>query len=1107
MSDNSVQNDQENRYANNKFQSSPTRSLYSHDVHSIKDRILQETQETVKTNTDFNSNPLRSIQIYLKQIEDTSQDDKNFDNQELQKRSDKGDKQNLLNQISPSTFATKDISYRIVNEILNTQNPNRSHFKAKPVSRKAENNNHSSPVAESNENAIKLFKNTVFKDEKNVFDENEELKSLQDKIDEITQKLQTKKQQLEENKKHYDAENNDVEKTDRILKEKQSCLQETFHGNSSKNLLNEKSNFNIYKDKLKQLRADLQFYEGEILKLKNTIEKQERDTFNIEQKVSKGFIAQIQDLEDAIISIESQKLGIYSKLSEAMMTHNQKLEQKAMLKEDLSSRLLQRADLVAQREDLEQLVETVKIVSQIEFEFSKIALKYQEQINEIDQRIQELKYKEDSLKQDLKKVECIEQKKNQNCTQTRAKDIQWENLKKLENLLEEKLKEMDIPFWKQFEKVCDEEHQNFEKEGEEDNQKINQKLKILTLKVWEDEIITLIKENIIQKDQPNEIDDQQIISINDIIKWKNKAETEEFLKLYSEYFLKIQETINEDEKNIKENEPFDFEDLKVNLSQIQHEIQDTLNQKEMLYNDFLQRKEEMEQEYLKEIEGTGLIFNMDENVQDKSRDFLKSLEVHRDKVLDQLMNLQMELNYFEETIKNNTEVVDEKILPLIHDLLPEIEEGSVLISALKKQQILLLETEDEVTGQLNYILEQRDQKILRIKEKHKFPSVYSTKELVDMKKIFEAKAEPLREEISNLEHRIIENDKISTVVLIEQRKLQKELNQVDQELMKIHTIRKPIISNMKTQIESVDKEIRDLEKFIEQLEIHKLTLEQRFIEKNYLSQESYQNNILLVNPPKEKYFTSNFDRKDLNEMNNQSGFEEIQKEKNYEPLDFATQQIQGFRDEEISSQKLDLSPINRSPESSEDQSKNLKKHDICELKDFSQSFPVKDFVSTINCFSPVDFKDFEGSHQNKIRTPQRKALNREKGEESQKDETSYLRNYKKKLIQKHVHSKANLDQNKNAILETRTKSLPQPFYSAFTNSKNDAPVVFAKYTSPKEFDVNLKFTNDAYGKNYLNTQNATKYQNLKDFKSQSKHLNPLNTVMTKKFYKFNSKTK
>jgi len=49
-------------------------------------------------------------------------------------------------------------------------------------------------------------------------------------------------------------------------------------------------------------------------------------------------------------------------------------------------------------------------------------------------------------------------------------------------------------------------------------------------------------------------------------------------------------------------------------------------------------------------------------------------------------------------------------------LLPAIEEGSVLILALKRQQILLLETEDEVTGQLNYVLEQRENKIRQIKE-------------------------------------------------------------------------------------------------------------------------------------------------------------------------------------------------------------------------------------------------------------------------------------------------------------------------------------------------------------------------------------------------------
>lgn len=81
-----------------------------------------------------------------------------------------------------------------------------------------------------------------------------------------------------------------------------------------------------------------------------------------------------------------------------------------------------------------------------------------------------------------------------------------------------------------------------------------------------------------------------------------------------------------------------------------------------------------------------------------------------------MKNLQTELDYFEETIKNNTEAVDEKILPLIQDLLPSIEEGSVLITALKRQQILLLETEDEVSGQLNYVLEQRDKRIRRIKE-------------------------------------------------------------------------------------------------------------------------------------------------------------------------------------------------------------------------------------------------------------------------------------------------------------------------------------------------------------------------------------------------------
>lgn len=39
--------------------------------------------------------------------------------------------------------------------------------------------------------------------------------------------------------------------------------------------------------------------------------------------------------------------------------------------------------------------------------------------------------------------------------------------------------------------------------------------------------------------------------------------------------------------------------------------------------------------------------------------------------------------------------------------------------------------------------------------------------MVEIKRMFEIKVEPLREEISKLEHQIIENDKISTEVLME----------------------------------------------------------------------------------------------------------------------------------------------------------------------------------------------------------------------------------------------------------------------------------------------------------------------------------------------------
>lgn len=71
------------------------------------------------------------------------------------------------------------------------------------------------------------------------------------------------------------------------------------------------------------MKAELHQTESEIHKLKEVIEKQERDRLDIKQRISSGFDQQIQDFEEAIMSIEEQKLGIYNKLNEAVAVHNQ----------------------------------------------------------------------------------------------------------------------------------------------------------------------------------------------------------------------------------------------------------------------------------------------------------------------------------------------------------------------------------------------------------------------------------------------------------------------------------------------------------------------------------------------------------------------------------------------------------------------------------------------------------------------------------------------------------------------------------------------------------------------------------------------------------------
>ena len=56
-------------------------------------------------------------------------------------------------------------------------------------------------------------------------------------------------------------------------------------------------------------------------------------------------------------------------------------------------------------------------------------------------------------------------------------------------------------------------------------------------------------------------------------------------------------------------------------------------------------------------------------------------------------------------------MVDEDILPCLRKLLGNISDGKVLIKALKKQHISLIETEDEVNEQLANINQTKASKI------------------------------------------------------------------------------------------------------------------------------------------------------------------------------------------------------------------------------------------------------------------------------------------------------------------------------------------------------------------------------------------------------------
>lgn len=84
--------------------------------------------------------------------------------------------------------------------------------------------------------------------------------------------------------------------------------------------------------------------------------------------------------------------------------------------------------------------------------------------------------------------------------------------------------------------------------------------------------------------------------------------------------------------------------------------------------------------------------------------------------MEKYKELETRLIYFDNVIKENTSAVDQKMLPSLKQILASFNDAKDGISILKKNQLALLEAEDEINGQLSGILSKVEERKKVIKE-------------------------------------------------------------------------------------------------------------------------------------------------------------------------------------------------------------------------------------------------------------------------------------------------------------------------------------------------------------------------------------------------------
>ncbi|CAK71963.1 unnamed protein product (macronuclear) [Paramecium tetraurelia] len=153
----------------------------------------------------------------------------------------------------------------------------------------------------------------------------------------------------------------------------------------------------VYQTKLQDLRMEEQNYQ----QMQSDIDKQQSVLYDYyETEFNK------LKLQYELVTQEHQQFN--KERSEVSQTYNQTLETKAMLQEDLNGKLLQRAELVGQKEELEEFVEQLKnehpqlteIVESI-YQCDQKAKNIVKNINNITNQIQSLYSQQDEKKKQL----------------------------------------------------------------------------------------------------------------------------------------------------------------------------------------------------------------------------------------------------------------------------------------------------------------------------------------------------------------------------------------------------------------------------------------------------------------------------------------------------------------------------------------------------------------------------------------------------------------------------------------------------------------------------------------------------------------------------------